>query len=110
MNNMPPEEQNFLPPDPIVITSDRWRNIVTICASILGCALLVGLRLSHHGSSISSEFIHTIRTIHPLSLAVGGDVDVPPPHVEPPALPTLTGSMPGEDQFTAAGIIVKDHK
>lgn len=104
---------NFLPPDPLEEASNRWRNIFGVVFLVVGVGVIGLLSLAHGDGdeqTFSGKIIESLKVVQNLSSKSGGDVEIAPPKIEPPKLPVLKGALISAEQFTALGMIVKDHK
>ncbi|MBU0596829.1 serine hydrolase [Patescibacteria group bacterium] len=104
---------NFLPPDPIQDTSNKWRNVIGVLAILLGISTILGwqfIRYSFERPELLNKFIaETVGEAGELVQA-GGDIVVNPPHFPEPSLPKLKGELIPETDFSAMAMIVKDKK
>ncbi len=103
---------NFLPPDPLKEPSNRWHNILGIACVVIAVGIFGTAALSQQtgeSQTFSGKIIETLKVVQNLSNKSGGDVEVAPPKIEPPKLPVLQSEMISAEQFTAKGMIVKDH-
>lgn len=92
--------------------SNKWRNVFAVVLIVAGVGFTVGPRigLSDPVVAASNKIFPKILPSYQQKVVVGGDITVDPPKVVVPQviIPTLIGTLPSAEKFTAKSIFVKD--